>query len=87
MTTGLDALSVTTTAPSSLDGVSPLPDTFAYFISQHPSLNGPATLATADPEGDGLVNLLEYAFSLDPLIADSATGRPQAALIEVNGQD
>jgi len=36
----------------------------------------PAAGETADPDADGLVNLLEYAFGLDPLEADGAP--PQA---------
>lgn len=32
--------------------------------------------AEADPDGDGLPNLLEYAFGLDPLTAEGGLGRP-----------
>jgi hypothetical protein len=35
----------------------------------------------ADPDGDGIVNLLEYALNLEPLIA-SATGLPAAAMLD-----
>jgi hypothetical protein len=31
---------------------------------------------TADPDGDGLPNLLEYALNSNPLVADSASARP-----------
>ena len=34
---------------------------------------------TADPDADGLENLLEYALAADPLVADSATRQPVAA--------
>lgn len=30
--------------------------------------------AAADPDADGLCNLLEYAFALDPRVADAALG-------------
>lgn len=38
-------------------------------------LTGAQRGAAADPDGDGIVNLLEYAFSLSPLAPD-ANGRP-----------
>ena len=38
-------------------------------------LSDPAvSAATADPDADGLCNLLEYAWALDPHVADSASG-------------
>jgi len=36
--------------------------------------------ANADPDGDGIPNLLEYAFALDPLVP-SPTGQPAGSLI------
>ncbi len=46
-------------------------------------LAGPAAAPAADPEGDGVVNLLEYAMRTEPLVA---TGDgPAVALFEANG--
>ncbi len=62
-------------------------DRFGVFLARHfadaelddPTLTGYA----ADPDGDGLPNLLEYAFGLDPLLADAdADTVPTAARIE-----
>ena len=39
----------------------------------------------ADPDGDGLRNLVEYAFGLDPHVA-SRSGLPQAVVMNVAGQ-
>jgi hypothetical protein len=39
----------------------------------------------ADPDGDGLPNLVEYALGLDPKVRDSAR-RPSGAIQTVNGQ-
>jgi hypothetical protein len=38
----------------------------------------------ADPDGDGTINLLEYAFDLDPLTPDIA-GLPRPAFVTING--
>lgn len=40
-------------------------------------LAGDAALATADPDGDGLPNLVEFALGGDPLAADTAQLQPQ----------
>ena len=39
----------------------------------------------ADPDGDGLVNLAEYALGSDPKLADTSL-RPAAGLQTINGQ-
>jgi len=49
----------------------------------------------ADPDGDGLINLLEYAFHLNPNLPDAVpmvaatglSGLPRVALENVNGED
>jgi hypothetical protein len=56
-----------------------LPD-FASYLSQYltgaqvanPAVSGP----TANPAGDGMPNLLKYAFSLDPTQVDTLAGNP-----------
>lgn len=40
----------------------------------------------ADPDGDALPNLLEYALALDPL-ASSTAGQPRASLVTTNGSN
>ena len=63
----------------------PAPPTFAAWQSQHftpaqiadPSISGDA----ANPSGDGLCNLLKYAFGLDPG-KPGAGGRPAAQWVE-----
>lgn len=47
-------------------------------------LAGIDAVLTADPEGDGLINLLEYALSLDPTLAD-LTGLPEVELKDYSG--
>jgi chondroitin AC lyase len=55
-----------------------------WRVSQGLAQNGTGTAAnTADPDGDGLVNLLEYALDLDPLAA-SATNMSTA--LNANGK-
>ncbi|NDV61608.1 hypothetical protein G0Q06_04015 [Puniceicoccales bacterium CK1056] len=56
----------------------PDPITYATWIAGFPSLTGSNALATGDPEKDGIVNLLEYAFNLNPTV-------PDAAALEING--
>ena len=48
--------------------------------------NDPATInAFADPEKDGIINLLEFAFGLKPL-EDSRDGLPQIEIVEEAGE-
>ena len=49
----------------------------AYFNAADRA-NPAVSSAAADGEGDGLGNLLEYAFALDPRVADSALAAPRA---------
>ncbi|WP_367873306.1 beta strand repeat-containing protein [Luteolibacter sp. Populi] len=46
--------------------VVPVSDPFAGWIAGFPSLTGDAALKTADPDGDGLTNLEEFAFDGHP---------------------
>lgn len=48
----------------------------AFSGATDPSLVG----ATADPDGDGIANLLEYAFASDPLAGDSAASAPRLTM-------
>jgi hypothetical protein len=51
-----------------------------YDIWQYLHFRGPATDASADPDGDGFTNIEEYAYGLDPQVKDSATAAPQITL-------
>jgi hypothetical protein len=46
--------------------------TFADWQARHFAPGAPAAVATADPDGDGLANLVEYALDRDPLAPDAA---------------
>jgi hypothetical protein len=52
----------------------------AQWFAQHPSFNGEAALPDADPDGDGISNLMEYALGLNP----NTPGVIPAALV-ING--
>jgi hypothetical protein len=49
------------------------------------SLEGDAALRTADPDHDGMDNLLEYALGGDPNVDDSAAKRPVSGIVENAG--
>ena len=49
---------------------------------QNPSVSGPS----AAPAGDGISNLLKYAFGLDPK-SDGVAGLPQVSTTRVGGQN
>ena len=51
------------------------------------SLEGESGDLLADPDGDGVNNLLEYAFNLDPMNADAGTSATTSQLAEVEGED
>lgn len=51
-----------------------------YDVWRYRIFRGAANDAGADPDGDGLTNLEEYAYGLDPRVADPRTAAPQVAL-------
>ncbi len=55
--TGQARLNVSMTAPA---------DPYARWIASFPTLTGPAAAETADPDGDGVPNLVEMAFGTHP---------------------
>jgi immune inhibitor A len=60
-----------------LDGVSFVPSVGSAFDSwaDQNGLNGQDAAPDATPRGDGIPNLLKYAFGMDPAIAHSGTAR------------
>jgi len=71
--------------------VLPLPDEpespFALWQSEHwPGTTDLSVIGPhADPDNDGVLNLFEYAFALDPK-APQMTGLPELSIEEVNGE-
>jgi len=49
------------------------PEPFAGFLLEH-GLVGSAAAALADPDGDGMVNLVEFVLGTNPTASDSALG-------------
>jgi len=45
---------------------------YATWLTSYPSLTGNATLGTADPDGDGFNNDMEFAFDGDPTVPTSS---------------
>lgn len=60
----------------------PLPLTFDEFV-QSAGLSGASATVDADPDGDGVPNVFEYALGLDPAVAepDASMRLPSAAII------
>lgn len=56
--------------PTPGDFATPPPSSYASWLTEHFPNGGPVS---DDPDGDGLGNLLEYAFDTDPLIPGSAS--------------
>jgi hypothetical protein len=71
--------------------VLPLPDEpespFALWQSEHwPGTTDPSVIGPdADPDLDGVLNVFEYAFALDPK-APQTTGLPELSIEEVTGE-
>jgi hypothetical protein len=59
--------------------VNPHP-TFATWVQDYPGLSN--TAADADPDGDGIANLMEYFLGLNPLTPDSADAMVQESWFE-----
>lgn len=60
-------------AANTLAGVNPIPNYAAWITAAFPSGALPANTAPmADPDKDGLANLLEFALATDPLKSDSS---------------
>ena len=47
-------------------------DNYASWLTNYPSLTGPNTNGTADPDGDGFINNLEFAFDGNPTVGTPA---------------
>jgi hypothetical protein len=45
---------------------------YSNWLTNYPSLTGPATNAAADPDGDGFNNSLEFAFDGNPTVGTPA---------------
>jgi hypothetical protein len=78
--------------PSLTDGGTPgivheEPPLLSYqnWITNYP-LTGEDAAPHADPDGDGIVNLLEYAFGMDPTVADWI-GLPTPGMVSDQGAD
>ncbi len=52
-----------------------------FGAAADPAVAGPL----ADPDGDGLPNLLEYAFGATPLVADAEAASPRVSTVFVDG--
>lgn len=51
---------------------------FENWLGSYPGLTGDAALEMADPDGDGVPNLMEYALNLNPMVVD-VNHLPQSA--------
>ncbi len=59
---------------------------FGSWMAGYSGLSGDDALTSADPDGDGLSNFLEYAFSLDPTLANAANA-PAVTMVEGSGDE
>jgi hypothetical protein len=59
--------------------------TYSEWIAGYPSLTGASALATADPDGDGIPNLMEFALDgLDPTFGNT---QPTVFMRQVRNTD
>lgn len=68
---GLPALTEITGLARLNISMSPVADPFARWLADRPALTGGDAAATADPDRDGISNLLELATGSNPLAADA----------------
>ena len=61
--------------------------TYADWIATFPSLTGGDTAATADPDGDGITNLMEYALDGLSPTAGNSPGLLTAAFRQIRNAD
>jgi len=50
----------------------PVTDNYSNWLTNYPGLTGASTNGTADPDGDGFINNVEYAFGGDPTVGTPA---------------
>lgn len=74
--------SFTATGVLSITNGSGPTNNYASWLTNYPSLTGPDALGTADPDGDGFVNNLEFAFDGNPTV-----GTPALLSVTKSGSD
>jgi fibronectin-binding autotransporter adhesin len=74
--------SFTSTGVLSITNGSGPTNNYASWLTNYPSLTGPDALGTADPDGDGFSNNLEYAFDGNPTV-----GTPALLSVTKSGSD
>lgn len=60
---------------------------YTQWIETYPSLSGNQALPTADPDADGMTNLLEYALGENPDVAGKLSDKLTVSLTNVSGVD
>jgi autotransporter-associated beta strand protein len=85
VTNGVTYQFVQATGVLSIPGAGPT-NAYGQWLTNHPSLTGTNTNATADPDGDGFTNGSEFAFGGNPTAgsASLANARPSVTNMEVS---